>query len=84
MYLFVLPLVTGNPNLFSWVYKAYIKSNNTDIDDLFGSAVALSVDGNTLAIGAPGEAGAATNVTNSNITPDTLNEAAGAGAIYLY
>ncbi len=84
VYLYISLPEPGNPNLFFWIYKSYIKASNTDIDDLFGSAVALSVDGSTLAVGAPGEAGAATGGTNSNITPDTQNAAAGAGAIYLY
>ncbi|MFV1983387.1 MAG: hypothetical protein ACC657_07590, partial [Thiohalomonadales bacterium] len=79
----VLDQKTGTIFLNSQSYT-YIKASNTDIDDLFGSAVALSVDGSTLAVGAPGEAGAATGGTSSNIIPDTLNAAAGAGAIYLY
>ncbi|MFV1984479.1 MAG: hyalin, partial [Thiohalomonadales bacterium] len=67
-----------------WLNKSYIKASNTDIDDLFGSSVVLSVDGSVLVVGAPGEAGASSGVTNNNITPDTQNAAAGAGAVYLY
>jgi hypothetical protein len=35
-----------------WSQQAYIKASNTGMDDYFGSAVALSGDGNTMAIGA--------------------------------
>ena len=34
---------------------AYLKSQNTEAGDAFGEALALSGDGNTLAVGAPGE-----------------------------
>jgi hypothetical protein len=39
----------------------YVKASNTAADDQFGSSVALSDDGNTLAVGAPGEDGSASN-----------------------
>src|SRR5260370_33216908 len=44
----------------SWEAKsiAYIKASNTNKDDQFGGAVALSGDGNTLAVGAVNEDGA--------------------------
>src|SRR5260370_32335242 len=44
----------------SWQPKsiAYIKASNTNKDDQFGGAVALSGDGNTLAVGAVNEDGA--------------------------
>ena len=46
----------------------YIKASNSDTDDQFGSAVALSEDGNILAIGAPEEDG----------------DEANSGAVYLF
>jgi hypothetical protein len=58
----------------------YLKASNTDAGDAFGAAVALSGDGTTLAIGAPGEDGAASGVNGaqtSNATPD-------AGAVYVF
>lgn len=39
----------------------YVKASNTAADDGFGTSVALSGDGNTLAVGAPGEDGSASN-----------------------
>ncbi len=37
-----------------------MKASNTGTNDLFGVAVSLSADGNTLAVGADGEASSAT------------------------
>jgi hypothetical protein len=45
-----------------WRLQAYIKAPNTGAGDRFGAAVALSGDGSTLAVGAPGEDSAATGV----------------------
>ncbi len=36
----------------SWVQQAYVKASNTERGDWFGTSVALSNDGNTLAVGA--------------------------------
>ena len=48
--------------------------------DEFGSALALSADGNTLAIGALNEASDATGVGGDQ----TNNDAPAAGAVYLF
>lgn len=40
---------------FHWVQHAYVKASNPDAEDMFGTAVALSRDGLTLAVGAVGE-----------------------------
>jgi trimeric autotransporter adhesin len=60
--------------------QAYVKASNTGTGDLFGSSTAMSSDGNTLAVGAPGEASNAT-VINGN---QADNSAAGAGAVYVF
>src|SRR6185295_2739674 len=44
-----------------WRQSAYIKASNTRPGDVFGSSIALSADGLTLAVSAPGEDGLATN-----------------------
>jgi len=62
----------------TWSQQAYIKASNTDRGDLFGQAVALS--GDTLVVGAPQEASAATGVNNNQ----TDNTASGAGAAYVF
>lgn len=60
------------------VLDAYIKADNTDADDFFG-VVALSRDGNTLAIGAVGED---TEATGIDATSDERGD--GNGAVYMY
>ncbi len=61
-----------------WAQSAYLKASNTNPDDRFGSSVALS--GNVLAVGAPGEDSAATDV-GGNQQDNTLT---GAGAVYVF
>ncbi len=64
----------------SWSQQAYIKASNTDPRDNFGSWVSLSDDGNTLAVGAPGEDSSATGINGNqgdNSAPDS-------GAVYLF
>lgn len=63
----------------TWSEQAYIKASNTETLDTYGISVALSGDGNTLAVGASGEDSASTGI---NSTPDEA--ASGAGAAYLY
>ena len=64
----------------TWSQQAYVKASNTGGGDRFGSSVALSSDGNTLAVGARNEASATTGVNRD----ETDNAAAGAGAVYLF
>ncbi len=65
--------------------QAYVKASNTGAADDFGFAVALSGDGNTLVVGAPGEASARTGVTAGIVDETTAGNAApGAGAVYVY
>lgn len=58
----------------------YFKASNTNDGDTFGWTLALSSDGSTLAVGAPGEASAATGVNGDQ----TSNTAAEAGAVYIF
>ena len=62
----------------TWAQQAYLKANNAGAGDLYGSSVA--VHGNTVVVGAPGEASNATTV-NGNAADNT---AVGAGAAYVY
>src|SRR6267142_1888270 len=59
---------------------AYIKASNAKKDDQFGFTVALSGDGNTMAVGATGESSAAKGV-NGNQADTSM---AGAGAVYVF
>jgi hypothetical protein len=63
-----------------WALRAYVKASNTEESDVFGSSVALSADGHTLAVGAPEEASAAVGIGGMQ----SDNSAAQAGAVYLY
>jgi hypothetical protein len=63
-----------------WSQQAYIKASNAEASDKFGEALALSADGNTLAVGAPFEDSAATGVDGEQ----TDNTAEGAGATYVF
>ena len=67
----------------TWTQQAYVKASNTGTDDSFGTSVALSADGNTLAVGAWGEASAATGIDNTTPGPAD-NSFANAGAVYVY
>ena len=64
----------------TWTQEAYLKASNTDADDLFGCSVALSADGSALAVGACGEASAATGVGGDQAD----NTAPSAGAVYMF
>ena len=57
-----------------WTQQAYLKASNAEADDEFGRSVALN--GNTLVVGAPGEAG--------NGSDPSDNSATFAGAAYVF
>ncbi|MBI4885565.1 MAG: hypothetical protein HY824_00585, partial [Acidobacteria bacterium] len=64
----------------SWVQQAYVKASNPGQSDHFGSSVALSRDGNTMAVAAHWEASAATGV-NGNQNDNSIPQA---GAVYVF
>lgn len=64
----------------TWSQQAYVKASNTDSDDLFGFPIALSDDGDTLAVAASREDSAATGING-----DESDDSAGsAGAVYVF
>ncbi|HLB50434.1 MAG TPA: hypothetical protein VJL59_25710 [Anaerolineales bacterium] len=63
-----------------WVQQAYIKASNPQQSALFGSVVALSADGNTLAVSAYYESGGAKGI-NSNQNDTSIPQA---GAAYIF
>ncbi len=65
----------------SWQQQAYIKAFNTDAYDEFGYALALSDDGNTLVVSAPGEDSVGTGI-NSGL--QASNAASASGAVYVF
>lgn len=64
-----------------WTQHAYLKSSNTGFADHFGTAMAMSGDGQTLAIGATGEDSAATGIGGDQ--GDGVSSS-NSGAVYLY
>lgn len=63
-----------------WTQQAYIKASNTDMNDKFGSAVALTGDGNTLAVGANGEDSSSTGLNGNQAD----NSESSSGAAYVF
>lgn len=74
------PKATTTPT-GTWLPKsiAYIKASNAGKDNQFGSAIALSADGNTLAVSATAEESAAKGV--NGVSKD---RAVNSGAVYVY
>jgi len=64
----------------SWVQQAYLKASNTGQSDHFGASVAVSRDGNTVAVTAHWEASAATGI-NGNQRDKSIRQA---GAVYVF
>ena len=65
----------------AWAQQAYVKASNTGAVDSFGTAVSLSGDGNTLAVGAIGEN---SNTTGVDTTPNNDVSAIFSGAVYVF
>lgn len=63
-----------------WSQQAYLKASNAGGNDLFGISVALSKDGNTLAVGAYGEGSNATGLEGNQNSNDSNNS----GAVYIF
>lgn len=58
----------------------YIKASNTETGDFFGWSIALSGDGNTLAVGAPAEDSKATGLDGNQADNTSDNS----GAVYIF
>jgi hypothetical protein len=63
-----------------WSQQAYVKASNTDEHDHFGHSVALSGDGNTLAVGAASEDSNATGIDGDQAD----DSASGSGAASVF
>ncbi|MBI5363776.1 MAG: FG-GAP repeat protein [Planctomycetes bacterium] len=62
----------------TWSQQAYLKASNTGSIDQFGHSLAIS--GDTIAVGAVGEASNATGVNGNQLD----NSASGSGAVYVF
>src|SRR5687767_6269710 len=70
-----------------WAQQAYIKASNTQTSDRFGISVAVSGDGNTLAVGATLEDSGARGVNPPSAAAgagQADNSAESAGAVYVF
>jgi hypothetical protein len=63
-----------------WTQQAYLKASNTQSSDKFGFAIALSGDGQTLAVGATLEDSGARGINGNQAD----NSAQSAGAVYVF
>jgi hypothetical protein len=64
----------------NFAQEAYIKASNSGVDDTFGGSVALSSDGNTMAVGAQNE-----DSNTSGVDGDETNDGAtNSGAVYVF
>ncbi len=64
----------------TWSQQAYVKASNPQVVAGFGTSIALSADGNTLAVGATGESSGATGI--NGLQSDTSTAAAGAAYVF--
>ncbi|MDO3388300.1 hypothetical protein QWI17_20810 [Gilvimarinus sp. SDUM040013] len=72
--------VYGADDSDTWSMINYVKASNTDANDTFGRTLALSADGQVLAVAATGEDSQATE-NQGDQSDDTGNNS---GAIYIY
>lgn len=63
-----------------WRQQAYVKASNPGLTDNFGYMIALSEDGDTMAVAAPYEASAATGIDGDQ-NDDSIPQA---GAVYVF
>ncbi|QIM54554.1 FG-GAP repeat protein [Hydrogenophaga crocea] len=68
----------------AWTQDAFIKTYNNETGNAFGSSVALSADGNTLAAGAPGESSNHAGIFDAHLGPDPNLGAPQSGAVYTF
>ena len=64
----------------AWRRQAYVKASNPGLTDNFGYMIALSGDGDTMAVAAPYEASAATGIDGDQ-SDDSIPQA---GAVYIF
>ncbi|WP_170136181.1 FG-GAP repeat protein [Nannocystis exedens] len=63
----------------AWKQRAYLKASNTGKGDSFGSALALSADGTTLAVGATHE-----DSGSPGINGEQFDDSLDSGAVYMF
>ncbi|MGJ8665005.1 MAG: hypothetical protein ACSHW7_01445 [Patiriisocius sp.] len=68
----------------NWAFNKYIKAHNAETEDRFGSSVAISQNGNTIAVGAPQEDSFEGKAFNQNENYPTDNYKGNTGAVYIF
>ena len=63
-----------------WVQEAYLKASNAESEDRFGTTLALSADGDTLAVSALLEDSNATGIGGD----ESNNDSSSSGAVYIF
>jgi hypothetical protein len=66
----------------TWSQQAYVKASNMNAQDLFGWSVSLN--GNTLAVGAPNEQSCGTGINGNQLDNGCGDQGNGAGAAYIF
>jgi hypothetical protein len=69
-----------NKSNSSWTQSAYLKASNVGPGHYFGYSAAISADGATIVIGAPGEGGGASGIDGDQSDHSKLNS----GAVYVF
>ena len=72
--------VFNHDNGSDWIQQAYVKASNANPGDSFGFRIALSEDGNSLAVGAYREDSVVTGIDGDHAD----NSAESAGALYVF
>ncbi len=67
-----------------WREDAYVKASDAGQDDYFGISIALSQDGNLMAVGAPGEDSKTANANNDTVTVDGVSYLLNNGGVYVF
>ncbi|NOY93933.1 MAG: hypothetical protein GXP55_22345 [Deltaproteobacteria bacterium] len=65
----------------TWSQQAYVKASNADAGDIFGSDLALSTDGSTLAVAAPNERSNAIGINGNELNNGISGSS---GAVYIF
>lgn len=65
-----------------WTQQAYLKADNADAEDEFGTSIAI--DGDTLAVAAPGERSCGYTHPPTGTANPANNGCEGAGAVYIF
>ncbi len=73
---YVFRFTTSN----TWIQQAFLKASNPNSGDTFGEDLGISGDGNTLAVGTPGEDSNAMGINGAQ----NNNSATASGAVYLF